>query len=80
MSNVLIATIAWFESFPDSEGIKTPVICSPREVILFESFPDSEGIKTVPVFAVWFHYLFESFPDSEGIKTKATAYASIHTV
>ena len=61
-----------FESFPDSEGIKTPpkraLICGRDQ---FESFPDSEGIKTlrerttsIPLFQ------FESFPDSEGIKTR----------
>ena len=35
-----------FESFPDSEGIKTPISCPIIRNSTFESFPDSEGIKT----------------------------------
>ena len=35
-----------FESFPDSEGIKTAEIPLYAYLQLFESFPDSEGIKT----------------------------------
>ena len=50
---------AMFESFPDSEGIKT---ASSRS--RFESFPDSEGIKTHRVI----HAPMLN-PDSEGIKT-----------
>ena len=36
----------WFESFPDSEGIKTITLKQFNLVCWFESFPDSEGIKT----------------------------------
>ena len=35
-----------FESFPDSEGIKTRLLGRRRRRRRFESFPDSEGIKT----------------------------------
>ena len=38
-----------FESFPDSEGIKTQnlILTSSEVCSSFESFPDSEGIKTI---------------------------------
>ena len=61
-----------FESFPDSEGIKTsntakglPSLIQKGLRRLGCAFPDSEGIKTSQCWQLQ----FESFPDSEGIKT-----------
>ena len=37
---------AWFEHFPDEEGIKTLQSLPSCNAITFEHFPDEEGIKT----------------------------------
>ena len=66
-----------FESFPDSEGIKTDNLQRSTHIYRFESFPDSEGIKTPGIRPACRTSLFESFPDSEGIKTIANGCNSI---